>query len=56
MFLDTTDEDYKFTLQTQEIIHSSSEQANFSVSLDVEANIVSLYSNCHNCVHYKIDK
>lgn len=33
-----------------------SEQANFPVSLDVEANIVSLCSTCHNCVHYGIDK
>ena len=33
-----------------------SEQSRFSVSLDVEANIVSLCSNCHNCVHYGIDE
>lgn len=31
-----------------------SEQDNFKVSLDVEANIVSLCSNCHNCIHYGI--
>lgn len=31
-----------------------SEQSRFSVSLDVEANIVSLCSNCHNCVHYGV--
>lgn len=33
-----------------------SEQSRFSVSLDVEANIVSLCSNCHNCVHYGTDE
>lgn len=33
-----------------------SEQDNFSVSLDVEANIVSLCSNCHNCIHYGISE
>ncbi len=33
-----------------------SEQARFSVSLDVESNIVSLCSNCHNCVHYGINE
>ena len=33
-----------------------SEQSRFSVSLDIEANIVSLCSNCHNCVHYGIDE
>ncbi|MGL4875799.1 MAG: MrcB family domain-containing protein [Clostridium sp.] len=32
-----------------------SNQGNFYVSLDVEANIVSLCSHCHNCVHYGID-
>lgn len=31
-----------------------SQQDRFSLSLDVEANIVSLCSNCHNCVHYGI--
>lgn len=31
-----------------------SEQDKFSVSLDVEANIVSLCSTCHNCLHYGI--
>ena len=29
-----------------------SEQCHFSVSLDVEENIVSLCSNCHNHIHY----
>ena len=33
-----------------------SEQSNFNVSLDVEANIVSLCSNCHNCIHYGVTK
>lgn len=28
---------------------------NFSVSLDVEENIVSLCSNCHNQIHYGKD-
>ncbi|HHD2753890.1 TPA: DUF3578 domain-containing protein [Clostridium perfringens] len=32
-----------------------SKQDNFEFSLDVEANIVSLCSNCHNCIHYGID-
>ncbi|WP_294359551.1 DUF3578 domain-containing protein [uncultured Clostridium sp.] len=32
------------------------EQSNFNVSLDVEANIVSLCSNCHNCIHYGVTK
>lgn len=30
-------------------------QGNFSYSLDVEANIVSLCSNCHNQIHYGAD-
>lgn len=30
-------------------------QNNFSVSLDVEENIVSLCSNCHNLLHYGRD-
>ncbi|MFR1317154.1 MAG: MrcB family domain-containing protein [Clostridium perfringens] len=33
-----------------------SKQDNFEFSLDVEANIVSLCSNCHNCIHYGIDE
>lgn len=33
-----------------------SEQDKFFVSLDVEANIVSLCSTCHNCVHYGINE
>lgn len=33
-----------------------SEQDKFPVSLDVEANIVSLCSDCHNCVHYGTNK
>lgn len=33
-----------------------SEQDKFPVSLDVEANIVSLCSTCHNCVHYGINE
>lgn len=33
-----------------------SEQDKFPVSLDIEANIVSLCSNCHNCVHYGINE
>lgn len=33
-----------------------SQQDKFPVSLDVEANIVSLCSNCHNCVHYGTDE
>ena len=28
----------------------------FGVSLDVEENIISLCSNCHNQIHYGIDK
>lgn len=31
-------------------------QDNFEYSLDVEANIVSICSNCHNCLHYGLDK
>ena len=30
-------------------------QGNFSYSLDVEANIVSLCSNCHNQIHYGLE-
>lgn len=33
-----------------------SESDNYSVSLDVEANIVSLCSHCHNQIHYGYDK
>lgn len=33
-----------------------SKQADFEFSLDVEANIVSLCSNCHNQIHYGIDE
>lgn len=32
-----------------------SAQKDFSVSLDVENNIVSLCSNCHNLLHYGTD-
>lgn len=30
--------------------------ADFTYSLDVEENLVSLCSNCHNCIHYGIDE
>lgn len=33
-----------------------SKQEEFKYSLDIEANIVSLCSNCHNCLHYGSDK
>lgn len=33
-----------------------SQQSKFDFSLDVEANIVSLCSNCHNCIHYGIQE
>ncbi|WP_250277278.1 MrcB family domain-containing protein [[Clostridium] colinum] len=33
-----------------------SKQEEFDYSLDIEANIVSLCSNCHNCLHYGLDK
>ena len=32
-----------------------SAQKDFSVSLDVENNVVSLCSNCHNQIHYGTD-
>lgn len=33
-----------------------SAQADFEYSLDIEENIVSLCSNCHNCLHYGADE
>ncbi|MCQ2535170.1 MAG: hypothetical protein MJ172_11495 [Clostridia bacterium] len=32
-----------------------SQQDKFDHSLDVPANVVSLCSNCHNCIHYGVD-